>query len=554
MTRSRPGFDRGAGGRALSISGRVLLAFYVVAGLAAMWLLAPRVPYADAWRHLARFVVEPFPADVVTPDNGHHELLPNVVRVLELHLFGGGQGLQVLAGIALVLATLLVYWRGIRDLDEPPKRLGGLLAVVLGLFWLGNVRALAHGNESVHAYSVTLFLALGMHALVRARGPAGGALLAALCGVGASFSFGSGFGCFAAFALVMALRGAGWRSWSILAGGALLTLLLLQMAGGTGSGLRLAPFQQLPMLLAWLSGPLLYAAWPLLDSQVAAQLPLEAVRAPVSVLAAAYETGAGRAVEGPWPQVLAGALGLAWFLLLLWRAKKARDTAMLAGLGTAGFALAAGAMIVLVRLDYFVTNPDQLLAPRYVVWSSLFWGGLLLATVAGARHGTRALAGVVLAALLVLPSQAWMGMLGARMAQVAEQSALAAAAGVVEPDLELGETVFEELALARPLLREAGVSVFAWPEAAWLGRSWPAEAPRELPPDRVEVTAVANRLGSEGRRLRFELEATCARLLLLDVDGQVAGLAMPDGSGAWLGWMQESGSLPSQPAACVPAG
>src|SRR5690606_11618245 len=161
-----------AGGGALPWAARILAALYMGAGGAAMWLLAPRVPYADAWRHLARFVATPFPGDILRPDNGHHEVLPNIVRVLELRLFDGGQTLQIATGIMLALATLLAYWRGVRGLDDPRRRLAALLAAAVALFWLGNVRALAHGNESVHAYLVTLCLALGLHALVRSRGPA----------------------------------------------------------------------------------------------------------------------------------------------------------------------------------------------------------------------------------------------------------------------------------------------------------------------------------------------------------------------------------------------
>lgn len=553
MTR-HPAAGTGAGTRVLSLAARVLVLSYAAGGVLAMWLLAPRVPYADAWRHLARFLGESFPRDILASDNGHHEVLPNIVRVLDLRLFDAGQGLQVLAGIALALATVLAYWRSIRCFASGPARLAGLLAVVLGLFWLGNVRALAHGNESVHAYFVTLFLAIGLHALVRGRGPAGGAAAAAACGLAATFSFGSGIACYAGFAAVLWLRRAGWRQWAVLAAGVLASLLLLHLGGGSGGGARLAPMQQLHMLLAWLAGPLLYAAWPLLDPDVAAQLPVAAARVPALALADAYRSAFGPAMAAPWPQALAGLVGVAWLALLARRAWRTRSAAMYAGIGTACFALAVGAMIVLVRLDYFAVHPGQLLAPRYVVWSSLFWAGMLLATAACARNATRALAGTVLVAALLLPSQAWMGMLGANARMVAGQSAMAAAVGVVEPDLALGETVFGELAEALPGAREAGVAMFAWPETHWLGRQLPAEAPRLSLARAPEVAVVANRLGADGRRLRFVVDAPCQRLLLLDDDGAVSGLAMRVRPGAreWTGWMRGAAAAAAPTAACAP--
>src|SRR3546814_8581614 len=87
-----------------------------------------------------------------------------------------------------------------------------------------------------------------------------------------------------------------------------------------------------------------------------------------------------------------------------------------------------------------------------------------------------------------------MARLGGNMQAVAEQAGLAAAVGVVGPDLPLGETVFEDLAAALPPAREAGVAVFAWPETRWLGRKPGADALHLLEARGVEVAVVDNRL------------------------------------------------------------
>src|SRR3546814_7620174 len=49
---------------------------------------------------------------------------------------------------------------------------------------------------------------------------------------------------------------------------------------GTGASIAFAPLRQGDMLLRWLSGPFVYAAWPLLDPQIASQLPVAAARVP----------------------------------------------------------------------------------------------------------------------------------------------------------------------------------------------------------------------------------------------------------------------------------
>src|SRR3546814_10308365 len=102
-----------------------------------------------------------------------------------------------------------------------------------------------------------------------------------------------------------------------------------------------------------------------------------------------------------------------------------------------------------------------------------------------------------------------MARLGGNMQAVAEQAGLAAAVGVVGPDLPLGETVFEDLAAALPPAREAGVAVFAWPETRWLGRKPGADALHLLEARGVEVAVVDNRLdGGPGDRKSTRLNSS----------------------------------------------
>jgi hypothetical protein len=529
----------------------VLTIVYATLGLSAMWL-APRVPYADAWRFLAHFLTTAFPFDILAPDNGHHETLPNVIRVIDLRLFAANQSLQVYAGIVLALATLVVMWRGLRALPNANARIASMLAATLGIFWLGNVRALAHANESVHAYGVTLFLVLGLQALMRDDPQGrrvGSTAVAALCGLAAAFSFGSGSACFVAFMAVLLVRRAGWRQWLVLATGLLVTLALLHWSGGSGVPLRLAPRLQAEGFLRWLAGPCVYAAWPALDPALAAQVPLRFVRAPVVTAATAYQATFGPVMLARWPHVLLGAAGLAVLAMQTLRAWRKPAACALFGVGIAWFAAAVGLMVALVRVDYFQAHPEQLLAARYVVWSSLFWTGLALTGIAQARHAQRALATTVLAALLLLPSQAWMGELGARMVHVANRTAVAAAVGVVEPTMPLGETDPSDLASALPSLRTAHAAMFAWPDTAWLGRKPPADAMSQVTASAVQVVDVDNRFGARGRRVEFTLEdARGPRVLLIDRDGVVRGLALRDGvRGHWLGWMQGVASEPGPP-------
>lgn len=525
-----------------------LAGLYAAAALLVMWR-APRVPYADGWRFLGAFVRGRFPGNVFHADNGHYEVLPNAVRVLEMHLFQANQSLQVAVGIALLLASVGVGWRMLRRVPSPQARAAAGLALVIGLCWLGNVRTLGHANETVHAYAVTLFLMLGTWALVRRQpGPsAWDAVLASLCGLLAALSFGSGIAVFAGYLVVSLVRRARWQVAALLCGSSALVFLLLR-AGGGGAGLPvLAPASQLDILVRWLAAPWLYAAWPAVDPAIAAQVPMPALQTLLGRVAAGWEALFGPVALSRWPHAVlssGGVAALTWMSVACWR-RPDDSPARLAGLALAWFALAVGAMVALVRAPYFDLHPNQVVATRYVVWSSLFWAGLGIALVAGAKCPSRALLSAVAMGLVLLPSQVWMAGLADRMNRAADQTALAAAVGVLDPELDMGETVPAELVAALPAVQQAGTAVFAWPEARMLGTALPGGAVA-VPVQAMVIEPAANLLGEPGRRVRLRAGAADGRrLLLVDADGIVRGLAAPGATSPgepWIGWMRGPGS------------
>ncbi|MFY9345772.1 MAG: hypothetical protein WAT39_24990, partial [Planctomycetota bacterium] len=192
-------------------AGLVVLAWtaaaaYVVAGIAAMLVLSPRVPYADPWRFLARYLSTPFPDNVLAEDNGHLELLPNLLRLAELEWFAANQWLQIGVGTTLALATwLLLASRFFAA--APARRAGAALVVAIGWFWLGNARKLAHGNESVSLFLVVGSVLAGLCALCGDQPlRRTNLLVAGACGLAATLSFGAGFAAFGAFVVALWLR------------------------------------------------------------------------------------------------------------------------------------------------------------------------------------------------------------------------------------------------------------------------------------------------------------------------------------------------------------
>lgn len=516
---------------------------YVASALAAMLLLSPRVPYADVWRFVHRMLSQPFPASILGSDNGHREVLPNVVRYFELQVLSGSQQLQIIVGLTLLLATLGCWWRTLRRSQLPMATcVSAFLCIVIGLCWLGNFRALVHGNESVHAYLVTLFLALGVGCLVRPD--AGGAsavrrgLKAGAFGLLATLSFGSGISSFAAFFVVLALVRAPPKQWLLVS---VFLLLAASLVIGSGDTLELRPLLQSEVLLRWLSAPWVYASWPLLDAEIARLMPapLPQFILPVSVqMAEAF----GPVMTARWPHLLLGVAGAAWLLHTTWRCSRRNECApALAGVALAWFSFAVGGLIAIARLAYFLDHPDQVLAPRYVVWSSLFWAGLAFATVVLASRPARASLAILAVAVALLPSQAWMWKLATGIRAVAEPAAVAAAVGVFDPEFA-GENVSLEVATAIPSLRNAGAAMFAWEETRWLGQKIDGNSLRFASAEILTISAIEDPAAPGARRLHMKLPASQSgdRFLLLDSSGVVRGMAVRDRRDRTqaLGWTQ----------------
>lgn len=523
----------------------VAAAVYTLAGLAAMFVLSPKVLYADAWRYTGHFLTTPWPWNVLQADNGHREIFPNIVRVLELEGLQANQWLQLVVGALLACATVLVLVHGIRrEPAGPAARASAILFAVIGIFWLGNERSLTHGNESVHAYLVTLCLVAGCWLLSDRTADLSPMRLASalLLGMVAAFSFGSGIACFVAFAVVLLLRRARWQSLVALGAGAIAVLTAHLLLGETGVEIMVgwSPVEQATQLLRWLSAPALYVAWPLLDSDAAAAIPVASLREASMPLALGFERLFGVVQTALWPNALLSLGGIAWLLAsshAAWRHDASRMQQV--ALGVAWFALAVGVLVCLSRADYFVQQPQQVVAPRYVPWSSLFWSGLGMATVLRMPSASpgRSAACALLVAVLLLPSQVWMAMLAHRAQSLAELTAVGAAVGVLAEDSALGENVVDEITTALPLLRQSGASIFAWPETRAMGQPVPARA-HAVEVSRLRVEPVVNRWGSPGFSVSFDLGISpCPRLLLTDNTGRVSGMAVRMGRGdGWQGW------------------
>lgn len=521
--------------------------YALLAAWAVLWL-SPRVPYADTWRFDAQLLSHPFPHSIFEVDNGHAQLPSRLLRWLELTFWHGNQWPTIVAGL-LLLAVCVWLWVSLpwhdtqrilpqRTLPQHGLVAGAwLLAGVTGLCWLGSSRTLAHGNEAIHSYLVIACL-FGAVRLVSRPGRwrlAWALSLAAL----ATFTFGTGAAVFAAIMITLLLRKARWGSVlatvvaAALAGVCYLCLPAATHASGAASGIMgigLDPARQIPQLARWLAAPWLLAGGPLVDAGLLDQLPgaLRALAAPLARLS----TGLfGPAETAVWPELGFGLLGVAWLVWLSWLARfrpVRQPRAEWLALATAWFVLVCAVLVVVARSDYFLQYPRQIYAPRYAVWYTLFWCGLLGATIWRLHAGGRTVVAVFLAfavALVLLPSSAWMGMRAAHMSRIAARDALGVRFGIIDRHANHGENQVGEMARARPLLRQARVSIFA-PAAGPLPG---ASLDRQIRVTRIVKPTwrpVDNVLPTPAARVRFTLaDPRASRLLLLDGARHVIGAA-----------------------------
>lgn len=486
MSPSSAATPRGLAAGAYTALALAVAAYFALTAVVAIYHFGLRFPAFDQYRLYAHYLGLPFPDNVLQPENGHRPIVPALLRVLEIHCCGARQRLQLVVGALLACATAaLIAWVAWRDRTRPWwLRAAAVLAASLTVFWLANARMLIHGNESVHTYLVTFAVVacgLLLHGTAPVRvgrqGGVAGWFGIALLGVVAAFSFAPGMALLPAAVMVAVALRAPWRVTAGLAALALACALLYLFAlpdeGRVQAPLVLDPAANLRHALAWLASPWMNAWLLHAGGNVGGWMNLAGGGSGligVLVAASARMTGIGADTQTIPIAVIVGGIGvLAWGIAFGRTWRRPGDTGALAivALTMATFALGAAAIVSLGRTAFFTGLPMQLFAERYLPWSCLFWGGLLLYAIdAGARsRWAVAVAAACLAIAVVLypTHRAWAGWSGAIHREV-ERSAAAAWLGVDADTLPReGDAAPEHVHATLRLMREGALGFFRDP-------------------------------------------------------------------------------------------
>ena len=530
---------RSAPGRFWGVVTRAYLLSAVGAAVGSLWLahlLHHRTLFLDQWRIHYRLITLPFWEGVWRAHAGHRLLFLNLLYHWGNVLFAGDSEFLVAIALALVAASAFALCRAICSApggDRGVKRLACGLVIAL-LFWFGNhatlVWALGVGHGALVGASVlaSLFAVARAGELRPAQPRRAQAWLVAALAPAWIATFSGAFGLAAWPTLAFACLGAG-----LGARRAILPLAMGGLAAGvyafTGSGWGKA----LPV--SALAGPA-----GLARAGQAALVLLGATPAYVLDFALSHDSDARTAVA-----TLYGGAGVALWICGLAFAMARRvplERGAIVSLGFLFFCVIAAAMVGVGRADLPASHS---LVPHYVMWSSLFWAGLVAlgAVASGWRRGSPGRAARVATAACVLGASALLGPsyrsgvgVAARRTQQIEEAALSVVVGV--PDVERRRRDLfrdlEEVDRVASDLRIRRLNLYRHDWSHLVGTRWEDRFVEGARPGAALGLVSIRELPGEGRRIGWSVEgwawdAEAGRpprlVLLADESGTIRGLA-----------------------------
>lgn len=541
--------------RAIALTFLAIAACFLATALCAIVNFAWRQPMFDQYRSYVGLLTLPFPENILQQENGHRPIIPNLIRLAEIRWFGANQILQISIGTLCAFLTsgaiAFIAWRD-RELPVVARAAGVMLAV-LGIFWLANARMQMHGNESLHAYMVTLSVVcagLFTYQAQRYKSLRWLGAASAACVV-ATFCFGPGIATFVTV-IVLGLMLRLPRRWLLLPTGVMAACLLVYLfvlPGGQGvrGMLEFHPLESADVAAQWLSSPWING-WLGFAEPALQPIMLPGVRDSwVGPTMIASASGIVSASGLPWQSlgsILGFVGGMAFLsrLLIAYLRHAVLTRVQVLSMALCLFALASAAIIGIGRIEYLRENPSQIYADRYLLWPSLFWMGLALLLLADAsKLKNRFLIGAGLVFLLALPialfpmHRAWAGW-AAAVYQGAQQTAAAVRSGVFDGDLLPDDDAANRGTRIQTLslMRQQRLAMFADPAWELVGSHWSGHVQRsdEYATDVHIVAAVAD-LRNAQTALHFEgwigrgiaRLQQCCQLAVLDDTGTIAGLA-----------------------------
>ena len=544
--------------RTVQICAVGLATVYFVSGLVYLCLAYWSVTEQDYWRIYEICLNHSWLQSALLKFNGHSLFFPAFIWLADLRFFHGNQAMLFFVSLVLLLVStsilLLPVWRD-SSADLTAKLLA-TLTLIVGSFWLGRAPITASGGFSCMASFVMLGAALAFVLLPKMRAGSEefwrATALVICAGVLASFSFGTGLAVWPSLLLLGWSLRLPWRSLGLIATGAISTALIYHylpprepsflVFSGTSDSPGLISLVAFKHLCRLVGGPLFYSvmAW-------------QGTRATTEVIQSSAWLFCG------------GAAGLVLAAMVVIPRLVRRDlegsSSEFIGLALISFNLFALVLILAGRVPHFRKYPFEVAAPRYLFWSSLFWAGLLMVAIyyAARRRRLRWPCFLVVFAtpILAWPQHRNEGLHWRYSRLLAEESATGLINGVIDPQRLLFPNP-KQIELLAPELRAQRLDMFAEGLQDWIGQpvSQLAGGRRDRDDFRGRAS-VQSLVGGENQanavkvtgQIFPEKKRPPARMVIVDPQGMVAGIARSFATNDFLNRLLYKGVLPNAPIA-----
>ena len=365
--------------RAVQICAILIGAVFLLSGVVYLYLgRVSLMAYTDLWR-LYAFSLNHTWLESALPKqpNGHSKFFPSFIWLANLRFFHGDERIVFFAGLALLFITVLLLlipvWRD-QTISLTAKTVCTLV-VILGNFWMGRASITANGGFNCEDSLAMDGAALAFLLIAETGRPWRTIPIVVCAGFLASFSFGTGLAIWPTLLLLAWCLRLARRTIVVLGISALVAAVIYEMLPVLPSFGMLEesefslgnPMGALTELCRLVGSPALYTIAGWRGAKMLTDLGQSS-----SIALWSGVTGLTLAGIVVIPRVLHRDLG------------KSRLENI--GLSLLIFNIFALALIAAGRSRYFSVEPFEVISPRYLFWSSLFWTSLILLGIKRAEH------------------------------------------------------------------------------------------------------------------------------------------------------------------------
>ena len=451
------------GQRVVQICAGIAACVFLVTGVVYLYLGSYTATHADFWSIYEFYFGHSWLETAALKDGGTPLFFPNFFWLASVKFFHGSQQPLVFAGLALLFITaallLMSVWR-----DETvgfTAKIMATLVVIIGNFWMGRWAITLSGGFNSENSLTMAAVALVLLLMPKASRPWPMMPIIVCAGFVASFSFGTGFAIWPSLLLLAWCLRLRWPSVVLVGVSTLAAIVIYELLPPHSQNYHI--FQR-----AGSAGVTLVAHLCRL------------VGSPVLYATASWHGGWKAFIGSDQGSTLAlwgGMVGLVLAgVAVIPRAVRrdlGKSSLEITGLGLIIFNVGALIVIIAGRIQYFHVLPSEVMAPRYLFWSSLFWTGLLLVGIQRAEHLRRGRWPIVFA-VLATAVFAWPDhyreWFHAKTAQCfSKEAATAVINGVVDDNEQILSLDLERIARVAPQLRAHRLDMFADGLQDWLG-------------------------------------------------------------------------------------